>query len=80
MFLVDAKDDGFVESSVRFQKIGEIASDGFGAGKKRDFALKILGRVFGVGNWTPQTVKLASIWPPAYRIRACDDAVDAIGR
>src|SRR6267154_2444381 len=66
VFLVNAKDDGFVESPIRFQEIGEVASDSFGARKKRDFALKILGSVFGVWNWTPQTVKLAPIWPPAY--------------
>ena len=54
VFLVNAKDDGLVESPVRFEEIGEVASDGFGARKKRDLSLEILGGVFGIGNLTSQ--------------------------
>lgn len=80
MFLVNAKDDSLVESPVRFEEIGEIASDGFGAREKRDLPLEILGGVFGIGNLTSQTVNLATIRTPAHGIGAGDDAMDAIGR
>src|ERR1700687_1404917 len=78
VFLVNAKYDGLVEPPVCFQKIGEIAGDGFGAWEERDFALKIFGSVFGIWNLASQTVKLAPIWSPTYGIGTRDDAMDAI--
>ena len=64
MFLVNAKDDGLVESAVCFQEIGEVAGDSFGAGRRETFRSKSLVVYSASGISTPQTVKL----------RPCSDA------
>src|SRR5438445_7392888 len=80
MLLIDAEDNGFIESAVGLQKIGEVTRNCFGTRQERDFALKILGGVFGIWNLAAQAVSLASVWPPAHGVRAGDDAMDTVGR
>ena len=65
--------------SVLLQEVGQVAGDGMGAGAERDDFLEVLGLVLLIGNGSAVAVQLAGGRPPAGRVEAGDDAVNAVG-
>ena len=65
MFLIDAEHDRLGEAVGLLQELGQMPSNRFGAGSKRDDTLEILGLIFVVGNGAPIAIKLVLAGSPS---------------
>ncbi len=79
VFLIHAKNDGFIRATGLFQEVGKMFCHSLSAGAQGYATFKIGGGVFLVGNFPAIAVKLVPARSPASGIPLGDDSVNTIG-